>query len=106
MEFSRQFIRTEKTSGNGGRSLFFGVCSLLHLLVIPIHIMYLGQGRRLTGFTQGGCKGGKTMCSHLKSFARLGATLTKQRPFLRLSSRERRRNERLWRVRLVFRDFK
>nr|XP_009781034.1 PREDICTED: uncharacterized protein LOC104230000 isoform X3 [Nicotiana sylvestris] len=56
--------------GNGGRSLFFGVCSLLHLLVIPIHIMYLGQGRRLTGFTQGGCKGGKTMCSHLKSFAR------------------------------------
>lgn len=73
-----------KESVNGGKSLYCDVCSLLHHLMIPTHTTCLGRGRRPTDFTQEECKGGKTMCSHLKSFARSGATLTKPRHYWRL----------------------
>ncbi|KAG5525635.1 hypothetical protein RHGRI_032070 [Rhododendron griersonianum] len=43
--------------------------SLLHHLMIPTHTTCLDQGRRPTDFTQEECKGGKTTCSRLKSFA-------------------------------------
>ncbi|XP_058093601.1 uncharacterized protein LOC131239761 isoform X2 [Magnolia sinica] len=47
-----------------------GIRRHLHLLTIPIRTMYSDQGRKPTGSTQEGCKGGRTMFSPLKGFAR------------------------------------
>ncbi|KAI3766334.1 hypothetical protein L2E82_16388 [Cichorium intybus] len=52
------------------RRLFYAACSHLLRLMTPTHTMYLDQGKKLTDFTQGGCKEEKTTCNHLKGLAR------------------------------------
>ncbi|XP_021978334.1 uncharacterized protein LOC110873659 isoform X2 [Helianthus annuus] len=83
-EFFSPYTITGKKSGKDGKNLFCGVCSHLHQLTIPTHTTYLDQGKKLTYFTQEECKERKTTCSHLKSFVKLDATLSKQKACLRL----------------------
>ncbi|XP_010913238.1 uncharacterized protein [Elaeis guineensis] len=70
LQFSSLYTIIGKQSESDGKNLSCGACSLLHQLMIQIHTMCLDQEKKLTAFTQEGCKGGRTMSSPLKNFAR------------------------------------